>query len=481
MRAHSLRPAVVVAPFLLSLGIGCAGTTESDDESLVRPLASSVDPAGANPGGGSSGGTTDPCNYIPTPPGPGPGDADPSFGCLGTASHGTADSDYQIRGLAVQSDDKIIAVGSVSSGTNSDVWVARFSANGKLDATFATGGMYTKNFTAPLGGMESAEAVTVQPDGHIVVVGGFQTDNGIDKAGFLIRLGANGFPDPGFGVGGTVLLTGKTTWARGIVVQPHDQIAFAGENCPGNGVPCAATMGRFHGITGAPDLVFAPGTGGVVSTRFGGTGSARAYGLTGYQYQDQVVLAGVTQGATPGTDIGAMKFNGNVVATSFGTNGMSTYNTLSWETAYGISAGPTGGYLLAEAAPLSASFAIRKISYDGVQSTSWGTNGRALASFAGTGAASYAALGLPNALVAAAGVATTSGGKSRMAVARFNPQGVLDPSFSGDGQATFTARADNSWGNAIARQSTGKLIVAGWSRDDAAGSKMRAAMVRVLF
>jgi uncharacterized delta-60 repeat protein len=483
MRELSLGRVALIAPLLLSFGVGCAGATENDDEMIVSPLASSVAPAAANPPGGG-GGTTDPCIYVPGPPGfgPGPGDADPYFGCLGTASYGATNLDYQIRGLAIQSDDKIIAVGSVFSqmSNNNDVWVARFTAAGKLDTTFGNGGFYTKNFTAPFGGGESAEAAVVQPDGHIVIAGGFQNENAIDKAGFLIRLDANGVPDPGFGTGGSVLLTGKTTWVRAIALQPNDQLAIAGENCPGNATTCVATMGRFDGISGAPDLVFAPGTGGIASTMFGASPAAHANALA-VANLDDVVIAGDTHPNASGTDIGVMKFNGNIVDTSFGTNGVKTYDSLSNETAYGIAVGPGGGWVVAESSPFSASFVVRRLNYNGVQNTTYGTNGRAFASFAGTGAASYAIMYASNALTIVAGVANTASGKSRMAVARFTGTGALDTAFSDDGQATFSASADTAWATAMARQSNGKLIVAGWSRQAAPGSKKRAALVRVLY
>lgn len=488
MRARSLRsvsPVAVVVPLLLSLGVGCAGTTEAedgDDEMMVSPLASSVAPAAANPPGG--GGTTDPCIYIPGPnlPGlvPGPGDADPYFGCLGAASYGVANFDYQIRGLAIQSDDKIIAVGSVYSqmSNNNDVWVARFTAGGKLDTTFGNGGMYTKNFTAPFGGGESGEAVVVQPDGHIVIAGGFQNENAFDKAGFLIRLDANGAPDSSFGNNGSVLLTGKATWIRAIALQPNDQLAIAGENCPGNAATCVAIMGRFDGVTGAPDPAFASGTGGIASTKLGGLDTAHAYGLAANG--DDVVIAGDTRTGSPGTDIGVMKFDGNAVDSTFGVSGIAKFNSQTVEAAYGAAAVPAGGWVLAEGSSSSTTFTVRRLNANGTPNLAFGGSGRVSVGFGGTGATSYAVHYAPNGLTVAAGVAYTAGGKARMGVARFTSTGALDTNFSDDGLAMFTARADTAWANAIARQSTGRLIVAGWSRAATAGSNKRAALVRIL-
>jgi uncharacterized delta-60 repeat protein len=63
------------------------------------------------------------------------------------------------------------------------------------------------------------------------------------------------------------------------------------------------------------------------------------------------------------------------------------------------------------------------------------------------------------------GVAAGAGGKPDFALARYNPDGSLDPSFDGDGKVVtdfFTESVDNA--RAVAIQGDGKIVVAGYAR-----------------
>ena len=72
------------------------------------------------------------------------------------------------RDLALQSDGKIIVVGSTFNGSDYDFAVARYSPTGSLDPTFATTGFVTN----PIGSSDDTNyAVALQADGKIVAVG----------------------------------------------------------------------------------------------------------------------------------------------------------------------------------------------------------------------------------------------------------------------------------------------------------------------
>jgi uncharacterized delta-60 repeat protein len=66
----------------------------------------------------------------------------------------------------VQPDGKILVAGSCSNGNDVDLCIARYSANGVLDATFGNGGKVL-TFVSDYG--DNAYAIAVQPDGKIVV------------------------------------------------------------------------------------------------------------------------------------------------------------------------------------------------------------------------------------------------------------------------------------------------------------------------
>jgi uncharacterized delta-60 repeat protein len=88
---------------------------------------------------------------------------------------------------------------------------------------------------------------------------------------------------------------------------------------------------------------------------------------------------------------------------------------------------------------------------------SFGSFGRAYTDFAGTGAATAVAVQQNDDKIVVAG----SAGGSDFALARYNPDGTLDPSFNSDGKVLtdFFGRVDGA--NAVAIQGDGKIVAAG--------------------
>src|SRR5207248_10643108 len=121
------------------------------------------------------------------------GTLDPSFGTGGKVIQ----NDIPFEAVAVQTDGKVVAVGSRSN----DFVVARYNTDGSLDTTFGTGGIKTIDFALGNGDDDFASDVAVQADGKIVVVGTASTAaNGDDFA--IARLNADGSLDTSFGTGG---------------------------------------------------------------------------------------------------------------------------------------------------------------------------------------------------------------------------------------------------------------------------------------
>ena len=99
--------------------------------------------------------------------------------------------------LAVQSDNKILAVGSV--GTSSQKWsLARFNTDGSLDNTFGTGGKVILSLT----GSSNAQHINLLSSGKFLVAG---NTNGF-TTGLVSRFNSNGTLDNTFGVNGSVSL-----------------------------------------------------------------------------------------------------------------------------------------------------------------------------------------------------------------------------------------------------------------------------------
>ncbi|QDE71089.1 hypothetical protein BHS09_31215 [Myxococcus xanthus] len=100
---------------------------------------------------------------------PGPAALDSSFGGNGVAMPAFGQPEVRIHALATQPDGKWILAGATGSTGLRDVLVARLLPNGTLDPDFGNQGTVTLDVC---GGDDYVDAVTVLPDGRILVAGG---------------------------------------------------------------------------------------------------------------------------------------------------------------------------------------------------------------------------------------------------------------------------------------------------------------------
>lgn len=119
------------------------------------------------------------------------GAPDPAFGTGGriTNDFGATDS---FAALAIQDDGKIVGVGT----TGSDFLLARFNTDGSRDTSFNTKGFLAIDF----GGTDAATCVALQADGRILVGGYTEADGQRDFA--IARLTATGQLDATFALTG---------------------------------------------------------------------------------------------------------------------------------------------------------------------------------------------------------------------------------------------------------------------------------------
>src|SRR5690554_521451 len=123
--------------------------------------------------------------------------------------------------IAVQPDGKIIIGGGFTAynGTTQNR-IVRLNANGSLDTSFNIG----------TGFNNAPETITLQPDGKILVGGRFTDYNGTTQ-NRIIRLNSNGSIDTSFSIG-----TGfNNNFVRAIVVQPDGKILVGGDFTAYNG------------------------------------------------------------------------------------------------------------------------------------------------------------------------------------------------------------------------------------------------------
>lgn len=158
--------------------------------------------------------------------------------------------------MAIQADDKIVVAGNVGA----DIGVARYTANGALDATFGASGIRIVNFDAAA--LETANAVLVQPNGQILVGGATQT--GPTGQFLLLRLTSTGNISTTFGNGGRITLMPRQTYniIYGLTLQGDGKIVAVGL---AKFTQSAFGIARFS-KTGQPDSSF--GTNGIVVHQF---------------------------------------------------------------------------------------------------------------------------------------------------------------------------------------------------------------------
>jgi uncharacterized delta-60 repeat protein len=210
------------------------------------------------------------------------GSLDRQFGSNGTTTTAWG-THSQARALALQPDGKIVVAGQIFY--QAKFALARYRPDGSLDPSFAADGKQV----FPIGEASGAAAVAVQPDGKIVVAG--YSSNAASSALALARLKPNGLPDPGFGTDGIMTTAiGTHSAAEALVLQPDGKLVVAGFSDVGGGFT-RTTLVRY-GAGGSLDAGF--GSGGI-ATLAGSPNNADAHALA-LQPDGKIVVAGNDSG-----------------------------------------------------------------------------------------------------------------------------------------------------------------------------------------
>ncbi len=325
---------------------------------------------------------------------------DPSWGTAGAILQGFDRGIEEGRSIARQSDGKIVVAGRATNGVRDEIAVARYLTTGELDPTFGVGGRMTTSVAAP-GLNNFARDVAIQSDGKIVVVGTFST--GARNEIFVVRLNADGALDGTFGGGdGKIakLVGSNDDTARGVAIQADGKIVVAGaSNTAGD---WDFTLIRLL-------------ANGDADTSFSGDGVDR----TSVTLEDAL------------TDV-AIQSDGKIVA---------------------------GGYT---GSGTGVDFALVRYLDNGTLDSSFSGDGKQTTNFAGAVDVIEAIALQADGKIVAVG-SSVVGATDDMAVARYDTNGNLDNSFSGDGKLTTALGAGNENAQTVAIQSDGKIVVAGYS------------------
>jgi uncharacterized delta-60 repeat protein len=152
------------------------------------------------------------------------GSLDRSFGRGGIVTTDVGTTFEGARDVAAQPDGKVVVAGAAAG----DFALARYTLNGRLDATFGNDGIVTTDIGRASD--DSAEAVALRRDGKIVVAGGSLCAS-CNRGNFAVaRYEVDGSLDRGFGVDGIVTtpFNQGNAHAYGVVLESHGKVLAAG-------------------------------------------------------------------------------------------------------------------------------------------------------------------------------------------------------------------------------------------------------------
>lgn len=357
------------------------------------------------------------------------------------------------RAVAIQADGKIVAVGGISNGQNSDFLVARYNANGTRDLSF--GGTGRVKFPV-MTREDIARAVAIQPDGKIVVAGSAQTTSAQDVFA-LARLNTDGTLDSSFGTAGIVTTTTGTTLdgVEDVALQADGKIVAVGTSTVGANTDFV--IARYN-TNGSLDTSFAGGR--VVTPILSSFDYGRAVAI---QPDGKIVAGGYADIGGFDNEFTLVRYNTDgTLDTTFDTDGKALFpmggmqdiiNSLAIQPDGKIVAGGSTG---ADAlSPYNC--AVARVNSNGSLDTTFGTGGKVITAIS-KGQDEIKAISIQSdGKIVAAG---SSDGLNP--VIRYNSNGSLDTSFGAAGISLFGFSADNAGDlNGLALDSAGRATLVG--------------------
>lgn len=357
--------------------------------------------------------------------------------------------------LAIQADGRIVVAGYAYNGTNDDFAVVRYNTDGSLDTTFGSNGKVTTDF----GYDDQGRGVAIQTDGKIVVVGHSGTVGTYYGVWATARYNNDGSLDTTFGTGGKVTtdIGSSHDWPSSVVIQSDGKIVVGGSE--DNKVPTDFALARYNS-DGSLDTSF--GASGIVDTPIG-TGYDEGNGDLILQTDGKIILTGWAEVSYDQKDFALVRYNSNgSLDTTFDDDGkvttdLGTKADYAWAAALQID----GKIILAGytyTGNSTCDIAMARYSSDGSLDTTFGSNGTVVTHL---GSTSESALGIALQTDGKIVLAGYSGGD--FVVLRYNSDGSLDATFGSGGHVTTDFGSGDDYGEDVVIQTDGKIVVAGYA------------------
>jgi uncharacterized delta-60 repeat protein len=311
---------------------------------------------------------------------------------------------------AIQTDGKILAAGYTWNGINYDFALVRYNKDGSNDITFSGDGIQVTDFS---GSDDRANGIAIQKDGKIILAG-----SAGDKFG-IARYNKDGSADITFDGNGLQTTSFQTKdYATSISIQIDGKIVVAGSG-----------LARFN-IDGSPDLTF--GTNGKLSTPF-------TCNNVRIQDDGKIIILGyniftsIARFNTYGKPDSTFGVNGiRLLEIYHSTNPLFHGNSLGFQNDGKIVIG--GDFKYNAKGGNTSQFALVRLNLDGSDDNTFFTGWPVQSSVNSKDYAMSLLIQGDNKILL--GGYFENGNNEDFAITRYNADGSLDNTFSGDGKQT---------------------------------------------
>jgi len=382
--------------------------------------------------------------------------------------------------VALQSDGKIVVAGFTNTVDNnsestSDFALARYNSDGSLDTSFSNDGrLITENVSTD----DVPSAIAIQSDGKIVVAG-TSTDNSQNNNssyGAIIRYNQDGSTDISFSID-TEKFGYLFASPNAVTIQDDGKIVIVGQSVtttgPDNETTSTDIFITRYNATGSLDTTF--NNTGWQTVDFGYS-NENAFAVSIYSSGKIGVGCNIYNGNN--SDFALVRFNANGgLDSSFSNNGLQRIDFDLGEDVASLFAILDEGKIIMAGRTNYYNLGIAHFNYDGSPDTSFNGDGKLTVEFEinDQGSTHFTCTTVQSDGKIVVGGNTWNGSNSDFLVARYNVNGTLDSTFSDDGWQTTDLSVFAESVNSIVIQSDGKIVAGGNTSDQ---SGIRFALVR---
>lgn len=382
------------------------------------------------------------------------GSMDASFGGNGRVVTDMGTTIYRATSIAVQADGKIIVGGNIFTGESTDFALIRYTADGSLDTSFDGDGRVTTSVGTG-SDFDTLNGLGLQSDGKIIATGSS------DSEFALVRYNTNGSLDTTFDGDGKVKTgVGTSSVANTVMPQADDKI-LAGGTADVGGISVFAVV-RYN-TDGSLDTSFDDD--GRVTTQVGNrSGYIQDLAI---QPDAKIVVAGYSSETLNDTSFAAARYNPNgSLDTSFDNDGKVVTNFENNSASLALLLQSDGKIVTTGSTGESVSgvgyykFALARYNPNGSLDSGFDGDGKVVSGIGFWYSTAKATAIQPDGKIVVVGD-SFNGANRDFSVVRYTPDGLLDPTFGGDGRVITPILNGDDIGNAVAIQPDGKILVAG--------------------